>query len=62
MLRHHAIAAALLAVTLAAPAHAQDNPLGLAVGAAAVGFLAGLLVPVTQVENEKIGPMAPRNR
>ena len=37
---------------------AQDNPLGLAVGAAAVGFLAGLLVPATRVENEKIGPMA----
>jgi gas vesicle protein len=37
---------------------AQENPLGLAVGAAAVGFLAGLMVPATRVENEKIGPMA----
>jgi gas vesicle protein len=37
---------------------AQENPLGLAVGAVAVGFLAGMLIPSTQVENEKIGPMA----
>ena len=37
---------------------AQSNPLGLAVGAVAVGFLAGMLIPSTQVENEKIGPMA----
>jgi gas vesicle protein len=37
---------------------AQSNPLGLAVGAAAVGFLAGMLIPSTNVENEKIGPMA----
>ena len=28
MPRHHALAAALLALALAAPAHAQDNPLG----------------------------------
>jgi ElaB/YqjD/DUF883 family membrane-anchored ribosome-binding protein len=37
---------------------AQENPLGLAIGAAAVGFLAGLLVPTTRIEDEKIGPMA----
>ena len=37
---------------------AQENPLGLAVGAAAVGFLAGLLVPSSRVEDEKLGPMA----
>jgi gas vesicle protein len=37
---------------------AQSNPLGLAIGAVAVGFVAGLLVPTTDVENEKIGPMA----
>ncbi len=37
---------------------AKENPLGLAVGAAAVGFLAGMLVPSTKVEDEKIGPMA----
>lgn len=37
---------------------AQENPLGLAVGAAAVGFLAGMLVPSTSVENQRIGPVA----
>jgi gas vesicle protein len=37
---------------------AQENPLGLAVGAVAVGFLAGMLIPSTNVENEKLGPMA----
>jgi hypothetical protein len=37
---------------------AQENPLGLAVGAVAVGFLAGLLVPSTRVEDEKLGPVA----
>jgi len=37
---------------------AQENPLGLAVGALAIGFLAGMLIPSTNVENEKIGPVA----
>jgi gas vesicle protein len=37
---------------------AQENPLGLAIGAVAAGFLGGLLIPSTQVEDEKIGPMA----
>ena len=37
---------------------AQENPLGLAVGAAAVGFLAGMLIPSTRVEDEKLGPVA----
>ena len=37
---------------------ARDNPLGLAVGAAAVGFLVGLLFPSTTVEDEKVGPLA----
>jgi Protein of unknown function (DUF3618) len=37
---------------------AEENPLGLAIGAAAVGFVAGLLIPSTQVEDEKIGPVA----
>jgi hypothetical protein len=36
---------------------AAENPLGLALGAAALGFLAGLLVPVTDYEREKIGPL-----
>lgn len=37
---------------------AQENPLGLAIGAAAVGFLAGMLIPSTKVEDERLGPMA----
>jgi hypothetical protein len=37
---------------------AQENPLGLALGSVAVGFLAGLLVPTTPVENERLGPIA----
>ncbi|HEY4097631.1 MAG TPA: DUF3618 domain-containing protein [Baekduia sp.] len=37
---------------------AQENPLGLAIGAVAVGFLAGMLIPSTKVEDEKLGPMA----
>jgi gas vesicle protein len=36
----------------------QENPLGLAVGAAAIGFLAGMLIPSTNVEDERLGPMA----
>jgi hypothetical protein len=37
---------------------AKENPLGLAIGAVAVGFLAGLAVPSTRVEDEKLGPVA----
>jgi ElaB/YqjD/DUF883 family membrane-anchored ribosome-binding protein len=37
---------------------AQENPLGLAIGGAAVGFLVGLALPSTPVEDEKLGPMA----
>jgi gas vesicle protein len=37
---------------------AQENPLGLAVGAVAVGFLAGTLIPSTRVEDEKLGEMS----
>lgn len=36
----------------------QENPLGLAIGAAAVGFLAGMLIPSTKVEDERLGPVA----
>ena len=32
---------------------AEENPLGLAVGALAVGFLAGMLIPSTRIEDEK---------
>jgi gas vesicle protein len=37
---------------------AQENPIGLAIGSIAVGFLAGMLIPGTRVENEKLGPVA----
>ncbi len=37
---------------------AKENPLGLAVGAAAVGFLAGLVLPSTRVEDERMGEVA----
>jgi gas vesicle protein len=37
---------------------AKENPLGLAIGAAAVGFLAGLVIPSTRTEDEKLGPVA----
>jgi hypothetical protein len=37
---------------------AKENPLGLAIGATALGFLAGLAVPTTRVEDEKLGPVA----
>jgi gas vesicle protein len=37
---------------------AEQNPVGLAIGGAAVGFIAGLLTPSTRAEDERIGPMA----
>jgi hypothetical protein len=37
---------------------ARENPLGLAIGATALGFLAGLAVPSTRVEDEKLGRVA----
>jgi hypothetical protein len=37
---------------------AQENPLGLAIGSIAVGFIAGLLVPATRIEDEKLGQMS----
>jgi ElaB/YqjD/DUF883 family membrane-anchored ribosome-binding protein len=37
---------------------AKENPLGLAIGATAVGFVAGLLIPSTRMEDERIGPVA----
>jgi ElaB/YqjD/DUF883 family membrane-anchored ribosome-binding protein len=39
---------------------AQENPLGLAAGAVAVGFLVGLAVPSSNIEHEKLGPVADR--
>ena len=41
---------------------AQENPLGLAIGAVAVGFVVGSLLPKTRVEQEKLGPMATEAR
>ena len=37
---------------------AEENPLGLAVGAIAVGFLAGMLIPSTRVEDQKLGTLS----
>lgn len=37
---------------------AERNPIGLAIGGAAAGFLAGLLAPSTRMEDERLGPMA----
>ena len=37
---------------------AKENPLGLGLGALAAGFIAGLLLPSTSVEDDKIGPLA----
>jgi hypothetical protein len=34
---------------------AQENPLGLAIGSVAVGFVAGMLLPSTRMEDEKLG-------
>jgi hypothetical protein len=37
---------------------AQSNPLGLGIASLAGGFLLGMLIPSTKVENEKLGPMS----
>ncbi|HET9197875.1 MAG TPA: hypothetical protein VFN92_06440 [Solirubrobacterales bacterium] len=37
---------------------AQENPLGLALGGIAAGFLAGMMLPSTRIEDEKVGPIA----
>ena len=37
---------------------AQENPLGLAVGSVAVGFIVGMLLPSSRVEDRKLGPIA----
>jgi hypothetical protein len=36
----------------------RENPLGLAIGGAAAGFLVGLLMPTTRIEDEKLGPVS----
>jgi gas vesicle protein len=37
---------------------AEENPIGLALGSVAVGFLVGMLAPSTRVEDEKLGEVA----
>jgi gas vesicle protein len=37
---------------------AQENPLGLAIGSLAVGFVAGMMIPSTRIEDQKLGPVA----
>jgi gas vesicle protein len=37
---------------------AEENPIGLALGSVALGFLAGMLVPSTRVEDEKLGDVS----
>ena len=37
---------------------AQENPLGLAVGAIAAGFLLGMVLPGSRIEDERMGPVA----
>jgi hypothetical protein len=37
---------------------AQRNPLGLAIGSVAAGFLVGMMLPATRVEDERIGAIA----
>jgi Protein of unknown function (DUF3618) len=39
---------------------AANNPLGLAAGGLALGFLVGTLLPKTRVENEQMGEMSDR--
>jgi gas vesicle protein len=37
---------------------AEENPIGLAIGGVAAGFLAGMLIPSTKIEDERVGPIA----
>jgi hypothetical protein len=37
---------------------AQENPIGLAAGSIAVGFLLGMLIPRTQMEDERLGELS----
>jgi Protein of unknown function (DUF3618) len=39
---------------------AESNPLGLALGGLAVGFVVGTLLPQTHVENQQLGTMSDR--
>jgi hypothetical protein len=37
---------------------AEENPIGLALGGLGGGFLAGMLLPSTKLEDRRVGPMA----
>jgi uncharacterized protein YjbJ (UPF0337 family) len=37
---------------------AQENPIGLALGGLAAGFLVGMLLPSSKLEDERVGPIA----
>jgi uncharacterized protein YjbJ (UPF0337 family) len=37
---------------------AQENPIGLALGGLAAGFLVGMLLPSSKIEDERVGPIA----
>jgi gas vesicle protein len=37
---------------------AQENPLGLALAGVAGGFLVGMMLPSSRIENERVGPLA----
>ena len=37
---------------------AQANPVGLGVGAVAAGFLVGMMIPSTKIEDERLGEFA----
>jgi hypothetical protein len=37
---------------------AEENPIGLALGGVAAGFLVGMLVPSSKIEEERVGPIA----
>jgi Protein of unknown function (DUF3618) len=37
---------------------AQENPIGLALGGLAAGFLVGMMLPSSRIEDERVGPIA----
>ena len=39
---------------------AEENPIGLAVGGVAVGFLVGLMLPSTEMEDQRLGEVSDR--
>ena len=41
---------------------AQENPIGLTIGGAALGFVAGLLIPSTRAEDERVGKLGDQVR